>query len=102
MNVAFFIYTVETKQELDILKYLLKCQEENKDCVFVFDVTMPSEKLVPKFEYYVYFEHLYFLQDLGHSPLTERLSKCEKGLYNVTLDPNDRRRIYEFKPVIIK
>lgn len=102
MNVEFFIYTIETKQELEFFKYILTCQDEHKDKVFVFDVTMPSESLVPKFKYYIFFEDIYYLQEITYTRLKERLSECEKGTYNVILNQDDPRRIYEFTPFVIK
>lgn len=102
MRTEFYIYRIETKEDLELFKYILEYQQQDKDKVFVFDVTMPSEDLVPKFEYYVYFERMHFLQKIKDKRLIERLINCPNASYsNVTLNPNDPRRIYEFNPVTI-
>lgn len=103
MKTEFAIYTIETEEDLELFKAILECQEHDKDKVFVFDVTMPGERLAPKFKYYVYFESTYFLQNIKYERLIQKLRSCKHASScEVTLDPNDPRRIYKFSPIAIK
>lgn len=102
MNAYLFEYTIDTKAKLRFFKELLDIQRENKDKVFIFDVTMPSEDLVPKFEYYVYFDEVWYLRTTKSENFIRHMSSNCQKIQSVRLNPNDTRRIYDFKPFVIK
>lgn len=104
MDVEVIKCSITTKKDLQYLKELFKLQEKYPDKIFILDYTKPSNMLIPDFEYIIYIDCTFFssLSDTYFSLIGPFLEKYRDDLYyDINIDLNDPKRVYQFEPYTI-
>lgn len=102
-NVKKYVFNVKTCSDLTLLKRLLERQSELPNEIIIFNLSKPTDNIVPDYKFVIYVNNEYYY-DTFHDRLMIDLNqrvKCKHfGLCNI--DFEDSRRFTKFEEYIIE